>query len=395
MSLKNLIKEKNQAYRLRCQFRGQPEYAQYNDRFHALKSQVRFAIVDEKRKFFQRNRDAGEVIWRELGKLLRKRKQTKEPTMEPDVLNAHFAAQGLHGNEHTSPAVPSGGDSINPLLCRFEEITEDVVSFQLQKMAKRKKSAGPCGVPAKILGGISMCLTKPLTCMINASLKSGVYPAIFKNADVVAIPKQANARQPDDYRPISLACNLSKVFEKVVQNQLVTVLKRNNILSDKQSGFRKGHSCETLLLKVSERLRKAMDKGQVTAVCLLDLKKAFDSVSHAKLIEKLRMIGIEDNTLCMNEKKCKLMYICSEAKNSQPSPAVMINGHQMDVEQSVKYLGVYFDRNLKWGVHYDHVLRKVNYGIAMINRAKDGLDLPQRRSLYHACVQPHLDYGSV
>ena len=85
----------------------------------------------------------------------------------------------------------------------------------------------------------------------------------------------------------SLISNLSKVFERIVQHQLVQHLKSQKILSNRQSGFRNGHSYETLLFKVAESWKKGIGEGKVVAVAFLDLKKAFYSMHHQNLLSIL------------------------------------------------------------------------------------------------------------
>ena len=131
------------------------------------------------------------------------------------------------------------------------------------RLWKEKKASGPNGIPHQVLLRIQSFVIAPLTILINRCLEVGKYPTIFKSASVTPIPKINRPTSVDDFRPISLVCNLSKVFERVVQQQLVGFIKDNSILSDRQSGFRKGHSCETLLLKVTERWKRAIDTGNV------------------------------------------------------------------------------------------------------------------------------------
>ena len=90
-----------------------------------------------------------------------------------------------------------------------------------------------------------------------------------------------------NYRPISVLPILSKIIERTVHNQLYAYLCSRNILSDSQSGFRPNHSTTTTLLEVQDYILNNMDKGFATAVIFLDLKKAFDTVSHKILINKL------------------------------------------------------------------------------------------------------------
>ena len=133
-----------------------------------------------------------------------------------------------------------------------------------------------------------------MTNLINNCIVKRVFPDIFKHAVVIPIAKSSNAKSADDFRPISLINNLAKVFERIIQKQLNRHLKKEKLLSSCQSGFRNGHSCETLLLKVTESWKKSIDEKNVIAVAFLNLKKAFDGVHHGMLLEKLRPeVGVE------------------------------------------------------------------------------------------------------
>ena len=138
-----------------------------------------------------------------------------------------------------------------------------------------------------------------------------MYPDIFKVAAVRPIPEISGATQPDDFRPISLVSNLPKVNEKVVQSQLVQHLQNNNLLSSRQSGFRPGHSCETLLMKVTEVWKEAIDQRKIIAAAFLDFRKAFDSVNHKKLLQTLNTVGAYGNTLkWFHSYLCDHSYLC-------------------------------------------------------------------------------------
>lgn len=136
----------------------------------------------------------------------------------------------------------------------------------------------------------------PLSRLIDWSIQDGEYLAIFKTAELTPIPKTTEAKENEDFRPISMICNVLKVFELVVKNQLQDYVERHGIICPRQMVLVKNHSCETALLKVTEKWKLAMDDDKVTAVALLDLRKAFDSVCHMQLLEKIDELGANDET---------------------------------------------------------------------------------------------------
>ena len=116
-------------------------------------------------------------------------------------------------------------------------------------------------------------------------------------AKVTPIFKSGDKSNVSNYRPISVLPIISKIIERTVHNQLYAYLCGRNILPDSQSGFRPNHSTTTTLLEVQDYILNNMDKGFATGVIFLDLKKAFDTVSHEILINKLASYGIKDNEL--------------------------------------------------------------------------------------------------
>ena len=98
-------------------------------------------------------------------------------------------------------------------------------------------------------------------------------------------------------RPISLLPVLSKVLERVAHEQFSHFLASNNMLSVHQSGNKRLHSTETLGILFNDHLYKAIDEGKVTAVLMLDLSNAFDSLDHTLLLSKFCKLGVADNAL--------------------------------------------------------------------------------------------------
>ena len=109
-------------------------------------------------------------------------------------------------------------------------------------------------------------------------------------ARVCPVPKLDHAKDVRKFRPISIICILSKVFERVM-HQLCHFLEVKSRYNQTQSGFRKGHSTTTLLLKFRDDIKRAMNTSEITLGILLDYFKAFDTIDHLRLMKKLHKLN--------------------------------------------------------------------------------------------------------
>ena len=115
----------------------------------------------------------------------------------------------------------------------------------------------------------------------------GIFPKNFKTAKVIPIYKSGSKNLVHNYRPISLLPCLSKVLEKVIKNKLVSFLEKQKIFYDYQYGFREKRSVLLALLDVITPGYDAIEQNKFTTLLLMDLRKAFDTVSHRILLHKL------------------------------------------------------------------------------------------------------------
>ena len=106
--------------------------------------------------------------------------------------------------------------------------------------------------------------------IINTLIDQEIFPKQWKISRVCPIPKTDNPTSIKDYRPISVLSVLSKVYERVILNQLCSFIETQNLYNINQSGFRKGHSTNTLLLKLRDDIRTAMNRSEVTLSILID-----------------------------------------------------------------------------------------------------------------------------
>ena len=108
--------------------------------------------------------------------------------------------------------------------------------------------------------------------------KEGKLPHEWKKANVVPVHKKGNKQSLENYRPISLLPICSKIFERLIYNEMFTFLTENNLISPNKSGFRPGDSCVNQLLAITHEIYKSSDKGFEVRGVFLDISKAFDKV---------------------------------------------------------------------------------------------------------------------
>lgn len=151
----------------------------------------------------------------------------------------------------------------------------------------QSNAVGLDNIPLKFLKIILPFVLPFLEHLFNTIISTSKFPAQWKRVKVIPIFKKRGVSDISNLRPISLLCVLSKVFEKIIKEQISIYVNDMNFLHPFQSGFRKKHSTETALLKVHDDIALAVDKKGVALLLLLDFSKAFDRVSHTKLINKL------------------------------------------------------------------------------------------------------------
>jgi hypothetical protein len=145
-------------------------------------------------------------------------------------------------------------------------------------------------------------------------LIQGIVPDDLKAARVVPLFKKNDKTEVGNYRPVSILSIVSKIFEKVVYDQISSYLKEMDILYKFQSGFRGGFSTDTCLTHLYDFIRLHMDKGNFVGMILMDLQKAFDTVDHSILLMKLEAIGLSTDVLqwfrsYLSDRHDLLMYL--------------------------------------------------------------------------------------
>ena len=140
-------------------------------------------------------------------------------------------------------------------------------------------------------------IVEPLTHICNQSLQEGIFPQQLKIANVIPLYKSDDPMHFNHYRPVSLLCTLSKVFERIMYTRLLNFLEKLKIIYEKQFGFRKHHSTYMALMLLMDKITTSLQTGEFVVGVFLDFSKAFDTVNHEILLQKLNYYGIRGVSL--------------------------------------------------------------------------------------------------
>lgn len=168
--------------------------------------------------------------------------------------------------------------------------------FDILTSLKPDTATGEDTIPPKLVRLAASELSVPLADIINQSIEKHMFLSNHKIASVTPCFKKDDNLLKENYRPISVLNAFSKVFERFISNQLSSYF--NNILSKYLSAYRKGYSCQHVLLRLIEQWKKALDENKVAGAILIDLSKAFDCLPHDLLIAKLAAYGLDENSVC-------------------------------------------------------------------------------------------------
>ena len=211
-----------------------------------------------------------------------------------------------------------------PLSCIGLATLADTTSEEIESLIRNNpvKSCELDPIPTKLLKECAAIISPYIADVVNLSLQSGKVPKALKIGYIHPLLKKPSL-DPEclqNYRPVSNLPYLSKLLERVAFSRLYDYLQENDLLDNHQSAYRANHSVETLLVNLSNNILTEMDVGRITAVVLLDLSAAFDTVDHRILVNVLSSIGIRDHALewFMSYLDERQQLVCVNHERSDP-----------------------------------------------------------------------------
>ena len=198
-----------------------------------------------------------------------------------DVLNKHCSHESIVNIKSRMGVRMSNFD--------FHEVSVDDVLKKV-KCLKNGKSPGYDGIQVKFFKLADVNFANSLCMLFNKCISSCVFPTSMKMADISPIFKKLDNLCKNNYRSVNILSVFSKLFESIMAEQLTAYFE--NILSHLVSAYRKGYSCQHVILRLTELWRKALDDNNYVGTIAMDLSKAFDCMPHGLLVAKLHAYGV-------------------------------------------------------------------------------------------------------
>ena len=279
------------------------QYMQKVHQYNRVCMQAKSQFLKEK---IQDNHHNLQKLWRVLGDVLHRLPAKILPSINPPQLLAdrfvEFFTEKIEKIRSTFSASVKlqhiTPDSPPPMFPSFSTVTEEEVTKIITSSPSKSCSLDPW--PTFLVLDYLDILISPITSIINASLNQGKCPDFFKQAHVTPLLKKPSLDKEvfKNYRPVSNLNFISKILERVVAVQLQTHIDEAGLLTAFQSAYRKHHSTESALLNIHNDILLNMAKGSVTALTLLDLSAAFDTIDHTILLDRLNVYyGISELAL--------------------------------------------------------------------------------------------------
>jgi hypothetical protein len=217
---------------------------------------------------------------------------------DPELINNYFLNVAGHSTIDNNLLSYYSSNFFNQNSSfNFKEIGDDDILEAIKSI--KSQATGYDGINIKMLSIVLPYCIKEIKNIFNESVNKGVFPKIWKIANVVPIPKIPTPAGHNDLRPVSILPTFSKVFEKIIANQMINYVEKHKIIPSIQSGFRKLHSTQTALLKVANDIATGFENSTPSVLVLLDQSKAFDLVNFKLLLAKLKYIGFSSTALTL------------------------------------------------------------------------------------------------
>lgn len=289
---------------------------QLNENYKKLKKEVNAEIFNEKRIYFGnkiiKSSNKNKTVWsivnqvkgkqknRNISEILYKDKVLTDPSEQVSAFGEFLTSSIHHKINDYFKGQPTANCTVGNHAAQsmfFTPVTEVEIIEVIQKLPN-KKSTGYDEIPITIIKESKEIIAPILTHIVNMSVAQGEFPTNLKLGILIPLFKKGDHKIIENYRPIALLSVLSKIIEKAVAIRVEHYLNSFQLISNCQHGFRAGYSTETSTIEYTQDINNRLDAGCFVVSLLFDLTRAFDTIEHSFISEKLQSLGIRG---CINQ----------------------------------------------------------------------------------------------
>lgn len=306
--LHNASKKKNALYREFIKRRTKETESKYKKYKNKLTNIMRKCKKDYYSKLLNNNKNNIKGIWNILNSIIRNDSgHTNYPQYFndnniknyniDDVVNS-FNNFFVNVGPNLAANIPVSTEEENESCIKsnpcsmFLTAVEECEIIEITDKCSNKMSTDCNDIDMKLVKQIIGGISKPLTFICNLSFQTGNFPNNMKIAKVIPLYKSGDKHSFTNYRPVSLLPQFSKILEKLFNSRLDAFIEKHSLLNNSQYGFRANRSTAMALMESIEEITDAIDEYKYVAGIFIDLKKAFDTINHEILIDKLERYGI-------------------------------------------------------------------------------------------------------
>ena len=310
--LLNAIQKRNSLYKSYIKEKNPQIKTNLHEQYKTYRNLVTTLCRDRKnsyfKKFFSENKNNLKNAWKGIKSIInsKSRKNSvpvnvivnganeKDPNLISNAFNSYFGTIA----DKTKAKIPKTNKQFGDYLTNPSQETfflRPTSAKEIQNIISsldNTKAVGHGSIPTRLLKIAAPTISELLCQIVNLSFKNGIFPECLKEANIIPIHKKDARNIIGNYRPISLLSNISKIIEKLIQSRVYSFLTKNNLLFKNQYGFRNQHNTNHALIQITEKIRHAIDNNQLACGVFVDLQKAFDTVEHSILLDKLYHYGL-------------------------------------------------------------------------------------------------------